>query len=72
MPIKDNRDYMMSINTPHYDIDKDISMEIFMQDTVSCHISVYNDRNDSCVAFQTSRDKLKGLADFIYKTIGEK
>jgi hypothetical protein len=65
-------DYMMSIDTPHYDIDKDISLEMLMRDRSHCYISIYNDRNDSCVAFQTTRDNLKGLADFIYKTIGEK
>lgn len=65
-------DYMMSINTPHYDIDKDISIEVLMQNSSSCYASVYNDRNDSCVSFQTTRDNLKGLADFIYETIGGK
>jgi hypothetical protein len=72
MPIKDNRYYMMSIDAPHYDIDKDINMYIFTKDRPNCHISIYNDRNDSCVAFHTSIDKLKGLADFIYKVVGEK
>lgn len=70
MSIRD--DYMISINTPHYDIDKDISIEMFMQDRLSCYISIYNDRNDKSVTFQTSRNKMKGLADFIYETIGEK
>ena len=64
-------DYMMSIDNPHYTIDKDISVEMFIQNGYSCYVSVYNDRNDSCVAFQTSRDKLKGLADFLYEIIGE-
>jgi len=70
MSMKD--DYMMSIDNPSYTIDKDISVEMFMQNGYSCYVSVYNDRNDSCVAFQTTRDNLRGLADFIYKTIGEK
>jgi hypothetical protein len=70
MTIRD--DYMISIDNPNYNIDKDISIETFMQNSHSCYVSIYNDRNDSCVSFQTSRDKLKGLADFIYKTIGEK
>lgn len=70
MSIKD--DYMISLNNLTYTIDKDISVEMFMQGSYSCYISIYNDRNDSCVAFQTTRDNLKGLADFIYKTIGEK
>ena len=70
MSMKDN--YMISMDNPTYTIDKDISVEIFMQGNYSCYVSVYNDRNDSCVAFQTTRDNLKGLADFIYDTIGEK
>ncbi len=36
------------------------------------HVSIYNDRNDSCVAYTCSREELKGLADFLYETIGEK
>ena len=70
MSMKD--DYMTSLNNPTYTIDKDINVEIFMPNEYSCYVSVYNDRNDSSVAFQTTRDNLKGLADFIYKTIGEK
>ncbi len=63
-----NRDYyMQSIEPPHYNIDKDISVKIFMPNEYSCYVSVYNDRNDSSVAFQTTRDNLKGLADFINK-----
>ena len=65
-------DYMISMDNPAYNIDKNISVEIFMPNEYSCYVSVYNDRNDSSVAFQTTRDNLKGLADFIYKTIGEK
>jgi hypothetical protein len=34
--------------------------------------SIYNNRNDSSVWFTGSREELKGLADFIYQTIGEK
>jgi hypothetical protein len=36
------------------------------------HVSIYNDRNDSCVGYTCSREELKGLADFIYDTIGGK
>jgi len=70
MSMKD--DYMISMDNTVYNIDKDISVEMFMQGSYSCYFSVYNDRNDSSVAFQTTRDNLKGLADFLYKTIGEK
>ena len=55
-----------------YDIDKDISMEVVTQDHKTVYISIYNDRTACSVALQTSRDNLKGLADFIYETIGEK
>ena len=41
-------------------------------DNGKMYVSVYNDRNDSCVAYTCSREELKGLADFIYDTIGEK
>ena len=58
-------------NRPHFDIDKDISFEM-VRDGNSCYVSVYNDRNDSCVAFSTNSKCLKGLADFLYDTIGEK
>jgi len=55
----------------HYDIDKNISVEMVV-DKQSCYISIYNDMTDKSVAHQTSRDKLKGLADFIYESLGEK
>jgi hypothetical protein len=58
-------------NRPHFDIDKDISFEM-VRDGNSCYVSIYNDRNDSCVAFSTNSKCLKGLADFLYNTIGEK
>lgn len=51
---------------PHHDIDNDISMEM-VKSGQSVYVSIYNDRNDKSIAFQTTRDKLKGLADFIYK-----
>jgi len=70
MSMKD--DYMISMDNSTYNIDKDISVEIFMPNEYSCYVSIYIDLNDSSVAFQTTRDNLKGLADFIYKTIGEK
>jgi hypothetical protein len=69
MTIKD--DYMISIDNPSYNIDKNISMEIYYRDN-SCYISIYNDINDSNVSFCVGKDKLRGLADFLYKTIGEK
>jgi hypothetical protein len=67
----DINDYMACTNPLHYDIDKDISVEM-VTDGNSCYISIYNDRTDKSVSVQTSKDKLLGLADFLYDTIGEK
>ena len=57
---------------PHYTIDKDISLEMFKGDDNSIYVSIYNDRRDTSVAFQTSMDNMKGLADFIYKNLENK
>ena len=57
---------------PHYTIDKDISLEMFKGDDNSVYVSIYNDRRDTSVAFQTSVDNMKGLADFIYKNLEKK
>lgn len=62
----DKEYYMRSLEPPHYDIDKDISMKMVTNGN-SCYVSIYNDRNDKSVAFQTTKDKLLGLADFITK-----
>ena len=56
--------YMQAIDPPHYDIDKDISVGMVTNGN-SCYVSIYNNRNDKSIAFQTTKDKLKGLADFI-------
>lgn len=56
--------YMQSIDPPHYDIDKDISVEMVTNGN-SCYVSIYNDRNATLLSFRTSKDKLRGLADFI-------
>lgn len=58
--------YMQSVDPPHYEIDKDIVVEL-VKDKDSCFVAIYNDQNDSSVSFQVSRDKLKGLADFLNK-----
>ena len=60
----DINDYMACTNPLHYDIDKDISVEM-VKDGNSCYISIYNDRTDKSVSVQTSKDKLLGLADFL-------
>lgn len=60
---------LTSTARPHYTIDKDISLEMFRGDDNSVYVSIYNDRRDSSVAFQTSMYNMKGLADFIYKNL---
>jgi hypothetical protein len=60
---------MTTTTRPHYTIDKDISLEMFMGDNNSVYVSIYNDRKDTSVAFQTSMDNMKLLADFIYKNL---
>ena len=60
----DINDYMACTNPLHYDIDKDISVEMVTNGN-SCYISIYNDRTDKSVSVQTSKDKLLGLADFL-------
>jgi hypothetical protein len=60
--------YMQTVNPAHYDIDKDISVEMVTNGN-SCYVSIYNDRNDKSVAFQVTKDKLKGLADFLNKNL---
>ena len=61
---------MTTTARPHYTIDKDISLEMFRGDNNSVYFSIYNDRRNTAIAFQTSVDNMKSLADFIYKQIG--
>ena len=63
---------MTTTTRPYYTIDKDISLEMFMGDNNSVYVSIYNDRRNTSVAFQTSVDNMKGLADFIYKNLEKK
>ncbi len=53
----------------HYDIDSDISVEMTTYGNL-CYVSIYNDRNNKAVAFQVTKDKVKGLADFFIKNLG--
>ena len=57
---------MTTETRPHYDIDKDISVEMTTYGN-SCYVSIYNDRNDKSIAFQVTKDKVKRLAEFILK-----
>jgi len=63
---------MKTTTRPHYTIDKDIRLEMFKGDDNSVYVSIYNDRRDTSVAFQTSMDNMKLLADFIYKNLEKK
>ena len=56
----------------YLDKEKQIDIRIDHLSYHKTHVSIYNDRNDSCVAYTCSREELKGLADFLYETIGEK
>lgn len=51
-----------------YDIDNDISVEMTTSGNL-CYVSIYNDRNNKAVAFQVTKDKVKGLADFLTKNL---
>lgn len=59
---------MTTETRPHYDIDNDISVEMTTYGN-SCYVSIYNDRNNKSVAFQVTKDKVKGLADFLTKNL---
>ena len=53
----------------HYDIDQDISVEMTKVGYDQYFVSIYNDRKDSSVAFNTTEKCLKGLADFLHKNL---
>lgn len=56
----------------HYlDKNKQVDIRIDRWSHGRMHVSIYNDRNDTSVGYTCSREELKGLADFIYETIGE-
>lgn len=65
----DQDTYMQVTNPLHYEIDKDIVVNLVKEGNY-CYISIYNDRTDKSVAVSTTRDKLKGLADFLNKHLG--
>jgi hypothetical protein len=71
---KIKEEIQMNTTPVQYYLDKnkliDIRVDLWSHNRM--HVSIYNDRNDSCVGYTCSREELKGLADFIYETIGEK
>ncbi len=64
----------MTDKAVQYYLDKDklIDIRVDLWSDSNMFVSIYNDRNDSCVGYTCNREELKGLADFIYDTIGEK
>jgi hypothetical protein len=61
---------MATETRPHYTIDKDISLEMVRHYGKDVYVSIYNDRKDTSIAFTTTTDNMKLLADFIYKQLG--
>jgi len=68
------RNPRMTDKAVQYYLDKNklIDIRVDLWSDSNMFVSIYNDRNDSCVGYTCSREELKGLADFLYKTIGEK
>jgi Rod binding domain-containing protein len=64
----------MTDKAVQYYLDKDklIDIRVDHWDNGKMYVSVYNDRNDKSVAFQTTKDKLLGLADFLIKNLENK
>jgi len=56
----------------YLDKDKLINITVDLWSDNRMHVSIYNDRNDSCVGYTCSREELKGLADFMLETIEKK
>jgi len=52
-----------------YNLAKDIDVRIFSDHNYH-YVSIYNDKKDTSVAFSTDNNGLKGLADFIYRHLG--
>ena len=61
-------------NIKQYYLDKDQKIDIRVDHWSHgrLHVSIYNDRNDSCIGFTCYKDEFKGLADFIYEVMGKK
>ena len=62
--VADINTYIENPEPLHYDLDKDISVEMVTEGN-SVYVSIYNDRTDKSIALQTNKDKLRGLAEFI-------
>jgi hypothetical protein len=57
----------MTDKAVQYYLDKDklIDIRVDHWSHNRMYVSIYNDRNDTCVGYTCSREELKGLADFI-------
>ena len=55
----------------YIDQEKMVDVRIDLWSHNRMHVSFYNDRNDTCIGYTCSREELRGLADFLYKTLGE-
>jgi uncharacterized phage-associated protein len=53
-----HKDEMIDIRINHWSHDR-------------MHVSIYNDRNDTCVGYTCNKEELKGLADFLYTITGK-
>ena len=64
----------MDSQPKQYYIDKEklVDIRIDRWSPNRMHVSIYNDRNDTCIGYTCNKEELKGLADFILETIGEK
>ena len=63
---------MATETRPLYVIDKDISLEMVRHYGKDVYVSIYNDRRNTSIAFTTTTDNMKFLADFIYKNLEKK
>lgn len=64
-------DYMMSINIPNYNLNPEVNLQLHCYDNF-CYFSLYDDTDSKSIALECSKEKLKGLADFINNYLKEK
>lgn len=62
---------MSSVSEYFLDQNQDISFNIVGQGQ-TYHVSIYNDKTNKSVSTQISKDKLKGLINFINSYLGNK
>lgn len=63
---------MININT-QFQVNEGIDLHISSsKDGLWHYVSMYNDLANQSISYQCSTKEVKALADFLYKTIGEK